>query len=450
MVPEPSGEMQEPLLTHLKQRHLNGQIAGLCAVCSSHPMVLAAAMEAARQTRNMLLVEATPNQVNLDGGYAGLTPKAFGAFIRSRARKHLVSEEHLVLGADHLGPHLWKSEKAAVALQKTAALAQACVEAGYHKFHLDTAVSCADDDGPELEPEKVAQRAVMLCQTVEDAARQRSAMEKPVYVIGNEVPPPGGHLEENQSLKITDPSVLAGILDLYRHHFVKAGLEAAWQRVIAVVVQPGIEFGDRRIAIYQRDAAAPLAAFHAQLPPEMTYEVHSADYQPGLSVRQLFEDHFCILKIGPCLTFALRKVLFALADLAAVWPEAALTCNLRKVMETLMQEQPRFWRSQYRGTSDEQKDLRENSYRDRIRYYWNHPQAVRAVEALLSQLNRPLPQKLVDRFLPEAATDPDHRAACADSRTMVQHYLRQAIKPYFEACGPSWNPTRKEKHKQSF
>jgi D-tagatose-1,6-bisphosphate aldolase subunit GatZ/KbaZ len=437
MVPEPSSDMQLPVLTQLKRRHLNGQLAGLSAVCSSHPIVLAAAMEAARKTRTMLLVEATPNQVNLDGGYAGLTPKAFAAFVRSRAREHLVSEEHLVLGADHLGPHLWKSEKAAVAMQKTAALAQACVEAGYHKFHLDTAVSCADDDGPELEPEKVAQRATMLCQIVEDAARQRQAIEKPVYVIGNEVPPPGGHLEENQPLKVTDPTDLAEILDLYHYHFVKAGLEGVWQRVVAVVVQPGIEFGDRRVAIYRRDAAAPLTEFHAQLPAKMTYEVHSADYQPGWSVRQLFEDHFCILKIGPCLTFALRKVLFALSDLAAVWPAITITNELRKVMETLMQQEPRFWRSHYQGTSDEQKDLRENSYRDRIRYYWNHPQAVRAVEELLNRLNRPLPQKLVDRFLPEAAADPDHRAACADSRTLVQYYLRQAIIPYFEACGSS-------------
>ncbi len=79
--------MANPLFD-LRKRHLSGMIGGMVAVCSSHPMVLEAAMELAAAETRPLLVEATANQVNQSGGYTGMTPADFSALIRRLCRIH--------------------------------------------------------------------------------------------------------------------------------------------------------------------------------------------------------------------------------------------------------------------------------------------------------------------------------------------------------------------------
>ncbi len=114
-----------------------------------------------------------------------------------------------------------------------------------------------------LSPEIAARRAATLCLAAENAACDRRDQDLPLYVIGNEVPPPGGGLEDDHHLSLTHPDNLLSSLSLYEQAFRDAGLASAWQRVVAVVVQPGVEFGDRVIAAYDRDRAAALSACHA-------------------------------------------------------------------------------------------------------------------------------------------------------------------------------------------
>ena len=68
------------------------------------------------------------------------------------------------------------------------------VRAGFRKIHLDCSMSCADDPAP-LSDEIVARRAARLC-AVAERAHARAGGEPPVYVIGTEVPVPGGAAEE--------------------------------------------------------------------------------------------------------------------------------------------------------------------------------------------------------------------------------------------------------------
>jgi D-tagatose-1,6-bisphosphate aldolase subunit GatZ/KbaZ len=352
--------------------------------------------------------------------------------------KYGLSRDKLVIGADHLGPHLWKTEPSTTALQRTDELVRACVSAGFHKIHLDTAICCSDDTGPQLDPELAGERAARLCKTAEAAAENRPATEKPVYVIGDEVPLPGGDLDESGKLNVTDPDRLTSVLDLYHHHFYKAGLEPVWRRVIAIVVQPGIEYGDHQVAVYQRSRAVSLSAYHTQLPPYMTYEVHSADYQPAQALGQLIRDHFVIVKIGPCLTYALRKALFALADIESGWSVIQTKSHLRRIMDNIMRQQPGFWRSHYQGSLDELRDMREHSFRDRIRYYWNVPEAVHAVNTLLKNLDRPLPVELVESYMGElgmdASADLADERLFSNARQILQYSMRKILKPYFDAC----------------
>ena len=67
----------------------------------------------------------------------------------------------------------------------------------------------ADDKGDRhkaLADEIVASRAAALCKTAEETwAKYRSEFPKPIYVIGTEVPIPGGAQEEEDHVDATTP-----------------------------------------------------------------------------------------------------------------------------------------------------------------------------------------------------------------------------------------------------
>src|SRR5437763_381125 len=62
------------------------------------------------------------------------------------------------------------------------------------------------------------------------------------YVIGTEVPVPGGAHETIDALTPTPPAAARATLDAHRAAFRAAGVEQAWDRVMALVVQPAVEF----------------------------------------------------------------------------------------------------------------------------------------------------------------------------------------------------------------
>ena len=64
-------------LQQLVERHRAGEHVGITSVCSAHPLVLRAALEHAAQTGTVVLIEATSNQVDQDGGYTGMRPADF-------------------------------------------------------------------------------------------------------------------------------------------------------------------------------------------------------------------------------------------------------------------------------------------------------------------------------------------------------------------------------------
>ena len=55
--------------------------AGICSICSSNKLVIDAAMKSAMERNTDVLIEATANQVNQDGGYSGMTPKDFVEYV---------------------------------------------------------------------------------------------------------------------------------------------------------------------------------------------------------------------------------------------------------------------------------------------------------------------------------------------------------------------------------
>jgi D-tagatose-1,6-bisphosphate aldolase subunit GatZ/KbaZ len=408
------------------------------SVCSAHREVLATAMDMAAAENRDLLVEATANQVNQFGGYTGLTPAAFAADLRHRAEETGIPPERIVLGADHLGPYVWKSEPAGEAMDKACELARQCVAAGFRKIHLDTGFGCSDDPSPTLPPEQVADRAARLCRAAESAAdRLPTQFPRPYYVIGAEVPLPGGNLDETGEVKVTPTEDVAEIIQTTEAQFRASGLEAAWERVMGVVVQPGVEFGDARIAPYRPEKARALSLFHGRLPGIMTYEIHSTDYQPEENLARMVHDHFILLKVGPCLTNAFRRAVFALARIETEWKQGHRSVQLshiREALEQAMRLNPVHWQAHYRGSEAELRFLRSNSNRDRIRYYWGHPAVEAALERLMANLKPPIPAQMIEAHLPDVYASTAAGPCPADPAGIIRRCIQLSLAPYFRSC----------------
>ncbi|MGY6239715.1 D-tagatose-bisphosphate aldolase, class II, non-catalytic subunit [Burkholderia ambifaria] len=412
---------------------------GIYSICSAHRLVLEAACEAARADGSPLLIEATCNQVNHLGGYTGMTPADFRRDVDAIAQRCRLAPSALVLGGDHLGPNPWRHRRAADAMREAAAMVAAYVEAGFEKIHLDASMACADDP-PRLEDRTIAARAAELCRAAEDAASRAGVA--PVYVIGTEVPTPGGEVAGDADgdaiarIAVTRGDSIAATLEAHRRAFAAAGLDDAWNRVVAIVAQPGVDFDDRHVLDYDSAKAASLGASILRT-PRLVFEAHSTDYQTEDALAALVRDHFAVLKVGPALTFALREALFALTFIEdALIGDVAQRSRLRDVVDAAMRAQPEHWAPYYRGDETEQRLARQFSYSDRIRYYWLQPAVAAAVEQLFDNLARqPVPETLVAQWLPDVYAACRAGGLAKEPRAWVRHRIREVIAHYARACG---------------
>ena len=416
-----------------------GEPRGLYSVCSANPFVLEAAMLQARADGSVVCIEATSNQVNPEGGYMGRTPADFARFVAERARDLDLPASRLLLGGDHLGPFPHQALNAATAMEKAREMVRQYVQAGFVKIHLDASMRLADDPPGPLAPEVATQRTAELCVVAEAAAAGRpSGTPPPLYVVGTEVPVPGGEQEKAERLEVTRPADAEKTLALTRSAFVARGLEAAWERVVGLVVQPGVEFGDAVVFDYDRARAAELAAFIASR-DGIVFEAHSTDYQTEAALRALVEDHFAILKVGPALTFAFREAVFALAEIEREWlgrRKGVALSNIRGVLEEVMLRSPGHWRGHYHGHPEEVRFARQWSLSDRIRYYWPLPPVEAALDRLLTNLSHhPPPSSLLSQYLPAQHAALGHGRIAADPGRLIHLKVMEVTAAYARACG---------------
>ncbi|NYZ52196.1 tagatose-bisphosphate aldolase subunit GatZ, partial [Escherichia coli] len=81
----------------------------------------------------------------------------------------------------------------------------------------------------------------------------------------------------------------ANTLRTHQKAFIARGLTEALTRVIAIVVQPGVEFDHSNIIHYQPQEAQALAQWIEHT--RMVYEAHSTDYQTRTAYWELVRDH---------------------------------------------------------------------------------------------------------------------------------------------------------------
>ncbi|MBZ9811296.1 MULTISPECIES: class II D-tagatose-bisphosphate aldolase, non-catalytic subunit [unclassified Mesorhizobium] len=401
------------------------------SICTAHPQAIEAALRRSLSDGSVALIEATCNQVNQDGGYTGMTPADFRRFVEDIADRVGFDRRRLILGCDHLGPHPWRKLPARQAMEKARFMMHAYVDAGFEKIHLDTSMGCAGEP-VALDDSTTAARAADLAVVAEAAVGNRKPI---VYVVGTEVPPPGGATGKVHDLSVTTDEAARQTLAVHHEAFRTVGIDSAVERIIGLVVQPGVEFGNDSVAIYDRLKARRLSEARNSL-GGVVFEAHSTDYQPAAALQALAEDGFAILKVGPALTFSIREALYGLDHIAQMLgrPRGA---SLREVMEREMLAAPDHWRPYYPGSEAEQHLLRHFSYSDRIRYYWADKTPSMAVKSLLAFFGeRPIPETLISQHLGrlhgaviEGLVEPRAEALLLAAVDLV-------VKPYADACRP--------------
>jgi D-tagatose-1,6-bisphosphate aldolase subunit GatZ/KbaZ len=416
-----------------------GRPRGIYSICSINRYVLEAAIEQALADDSPVLIEATCNQVNQFGGYSGLRPADFRAHIESIAAARGYPLSRVILGGDHLGPFPFRSEKAAEAMAKARDMVRCYVEAGFTKIHLDPSMRLAGDPGDPaapLDPRVIAERCAELCSVAEQS--RAGARPAPLYIIGSDVPTPGGSDEVESGVHITTAEDLGQTIDRIRQSFLDKGLGEAWERVIAVVVQPGVEHGDRTIMEYDRARAAHLTrAIRKQ--PRLVFEGHTTDYQTPRALAEMVEDGIAILKVGPSLTGAMREAVFMLSriedELIALHPSQKAS-GIVAALDGAMRANPVHWKSHYTGDERQITFSRKYSLLDRIRYYWNVPEVEKALRLLIENLRGlTIPGPLLSQFLPDQYARVRSGLLKNDPEWLIRDRIMSVLGDYSRAVG---------------
>ena len=419
-----------------------GHSVGTTSICSANPFVLRAALEHAGNNNRWVCIESTGRQVNQDGGYAGMTPKTFAGFVRKIAGSANLPENQVILGGDHLGPGAWRSENADTAMAKACELIRQCIDAGYQKLHLDPSMPCKDDvraGHPGLRLDTIADRTALLCQAAETAAADNPGNNRqPVYIVGAEVPIPGGINKNNNEIRVSSAEDVEETVRTMRDAFIKRGLSEAWNRCIAVVVETGATFGPEKIIDYSSAKTRDLTAFITSR-KNLVYEAHSTDFQAQTALSNMVRDHFAILKAGPCLTFAAREALFALAAIEHEWlgsRKRVRPSQLQEVMHGLMRKNQTLWQDHYSGSDAYLGYITAFGFSDRIRYFWSHPESKDAVTRLFENLTlHGIPLPLLSQFMPEQFEAVREGIISCSPEHLVNHKIMKILDRYANACG---------------
>ena len=395
--------MKHPLQEMMEKRK-NGEICGIPSYCSANELVLEQALRRAKALNTPTLIEATANQVNQFGGYTGMLPKDFYNMVLHLAKKMDLPESMVILAGDHLGPLTWQNLPQKEAMDNSIELVYQYARAGFTKIHLDTSMKVADDPDGLLSTETIARRGAILYKAAmkgyEELKTEKPDAMRPVFIIGSEVPIPGGAQEAEESLSVTSPAAFEGTVATYQRVFAEEGITEGMKDVIAVVVQPGVEFGDEQVFMYDHDAAVDLCAALKEY-PQVCFEGHSSDYQSPECLKNMVQDGIAILKVGPALTYGLREALFALSMMEKELVPEEKQAKFMETLEKVMLENPGNWQKHYHGDDKQLALARKYSFSDRARYYIGLPEVVASMNRLFDNLSEyRIPMNMLHQYMP--------------------------------------------------
>lgn len=401
--------MRQNPLKKIVELQKQGKNVGIYSVCSANGYVIEAAFKRGLSDGSCVLIESTANQCDQNGGYTGMTPADFKKFVLEIADRNGFDRNRIFLGGDHLGPLTFAYKDEAEAMSDSEELIRHYVAAGFTKIHIDTSMKVnSDPEDVRLSDEIIAGRGAHLAKVAEETYKELLERDPeaipPVYVIGSEVPIPGGAVgAEDNGVQVTKVEDFKNTVAAFEKAFAKEGLDKdVWERVIGVVVQPGVEEKDSGCTEYDREKAKDLMAAIKDF-PTLVFEGHSTDYQTKIKLRELVEDGVGILKVGPGLTFAMREAMFALENIEKelIYGTDTEPSKFAEVLDAEMLKNDKNWKKHYQGTELEIRLKRKYSFSDRCRYYMPTPAVEAAADRLLTNLRTlGIPLNLLSQFMP--------------------------------------------------
>lgn len=427
-------------LTKIVTIQKSGKAVGIYSACSANSFVIEAVLKKGLEDNSCVLIESTANQCDQFGGYTGMKPIDFKNYVYEIADKLGFDKNKIFLGGDHLGPLTWTSLNEKEAMANSEVLIDAYVSAGFTKIHVDTSMKVADDDpNVRLSDETIARRGVHLVKIAENAYKKLletnpDAVE-PVYIVGSEVPIPGGsQAAVDEGVQVTKVEDFAATMNTFKDTFEKEGISDVWDRVLGIVVQPGVEEKDSGCTEYDRSKAVELAKAIRTI-PDLVFEGHSTDYQTKIKLREMVEDGVAILKVGPGLTFAAREGLYALSFIEdeACKANGKTPSNFREVLDAEMLKNDKHWKKHYHGTDAEIALKRKYSFSDRSRYYYTTDAVKAAIDTLLDNLKDGCPLNLLSQFMPIQYTKVREGVLKNDPKELVLDRIGNTIDEYLYA-----------------
>ena len=161
----------------------------LFAACPNSESVIKAALRAAKRANAPIKFAATLNQVDVDGGYTGMTQQEFVRKIREETSA-ICFEGPIIIALDHGGPWLnniqtiekWDFQRSMNWIKRSF---EESVKAGYDLLHIDPTVDITLKKDELISIETVAERTIELIVHVENFRRQRNFPEI-AYEVGTE------------------------------------------------------------------------------------------------------------------------------------------------------------------------------------------------------------------------------------------------------------------------
>lgn len=433
--------MQNPLKQIVKAQK-EGRAVGIYSCCSANEYVIRAALLKGKKDNSCVLIESTANQCDQYGGYTGMKPADFKAFVEDIAKEIGFDTNKLFLGGDHLGPLTFTSLNEEEAMKEADELIRCYVSAGFTKIHIDTSMRVKDDDvNTRLSDETIARRGARLAKVAEEAYAKlletnTDAIE-PVYIVGSEVPIPGGAQGAvDEGVQVTKPEDFKATLNTFEKAFKDNGLDHAWSNVIGIVVQPGVEEKDSGCTEYDRAKAVDLCAAIRDY-DNIVFEGHSTDYQTKIKLREMVEDGIAILKVGPGFTFMMRQALFALADIENELLKDKAS-HFKDVLDAAMLKDTKYWSKHYIGTEEEVALKRKYSFSDRCRYYMPVPEVKQAMQTMIQNLRtNGIPLNLLTQYMPIQYTRVREGLLENDPEALIVDRICDSIDEYLYATHQS-------------
>lgn len=212
----------EYILKEIKEINVEtGVNRTIFAACPNSIAVMKASLHSAKRCNAPIKFATTLNQVDLDGGYTGFTPKQFVSKIRQLS-KAIGLEVPVLVAIDHGGPWLKdRHRKEGLSYEETMEQVkksfEAAIAAGYDLIHVDPTIDVTLPKGEIIAIETVAERTVELIKHCE-TYRRANGLPKIAYEVGTEEVHGG----------LVDLSVFNTFFELLKEGLEKEGLDETW------------------------------------------------------------------------------------------------------------------------------------------------------------------------------------------------------------------------------